>query len=169
MTVIAAIELHYLVALGEAAREADGGHAGLGAGIAHTDLLHAGCCFADELRHRDFEGVRNAEAGPLLCGVLNSSDNFGVGMAQDGWAPGADVVDVIVAIDVKNMRPGGAVDEERLAADRAKRPDRRVHATRDVLERLRKEGFRPGPRNHVTVKIELEICTSTELEWENAQ
>src|SRR5688572_16451612 len=52
-------------------------------------------------------------------------------MAEDQRAPRADPIDVAVPVDVDELEPLTARDEDRmLAADRAHRPDRRVHATR---------------------------------------
>ena len=66
VTVVAAVELDDFVALGEAPREADGGHAGFGAGIGHAHFFDARHKLADQFRHGDFRGVGNAKARAVL-------------------------------------------------------------------------------------------------------
>ena len=63
---------------------------------------------------------------------LTACDDLGVGVAQDHGAPGADVVDVAVAVGVEDIGPGGAGEEDRVAADAAEGPHRGVHAPGDV-------------------------------------
>ena len=48
-------------------------------------------------------------------------------MAQDHRAPRADVVDVLVAVDVEEIGPLSPRHKRRLAAHRPKRPCRAVH------------------------------------------
>src|SRR3546814_7385441 len=50
-------------------------------------------------------------------------------VAGDHRPPRTDVVDVAVAVDIEQVRPFGALDEERLAADRLERTYRRVYAS----------------------------------------
>src|SRR5262245_35152409 len=51
-----------------------------------------------------------------------------MGMSQDQRSPGADVIEILVPVDIKEMGPGPARDEQRLATDRAEGPCRTVHA-----------------------------------------
>src|SRR4249919_295002 len=51
-------------------------------------------------------------------------------MADDHRSPRADVVDVMVAVDVHQVRALRALDEERFAADRFERAHRRIDAAR---------------------------------------
>ena len=55
------------------------------------------------------------------------------GVAQDHRSPGAEVVDVAVAVRVPQVRAFGARDEWRIAADGAKGADRRVDAAGEEL------------------------------------
>src|ERR1039458_10019055 len=148
MPVIAAVELDDLVALREPPRQADGRHARLGARVAHPHLLHAGHPAANHLCQRDLERVRDAEARAGFRRRLDGLDNPGMRMAEDGRPPGADVVDILIAVHVPHPRAFRFVDEERLAADGAERPHRRVHTAGDVLERLGKELLGFSPRSH---------------------
>ena len=55
-------------------------------------------------------------------------------MAENSRSPSADVIDVIVAIHIKDMRALGFVDEKGLAADGAKGAHRRVHSPGNPLQ-----------------------------------
>ena len=50
-------------------------------------------------------------------------------MAEDGGAPGADVIDVFDPIDIPNSCAFRTRNEKRIAADIAKRADWRIDAT----------------------------------------
>ena len=56
-----------------------------------------------------------------------------VGVAEDHRSPGADVIEVAVAVDIDELGPFGMVDEDRLAAHPAEGPGRAVHAPGDKL------------------------------------
>ena len=60
-------------------------------------------------------------------------DHVGHGVAQNQRPPGADVVDVLVAVGIPDIGTFAAHQERRIAAHGAERPDRRVHASRDEL------------------------------------
>ena len=100
------------------------------------------------LRHRDFERIRNAEAGAVFGGGLDGGNDFRMRVAENGRSPGADVVDVFVAIHVPDARALGFVDEERLAADGAEGADGRVHAAGNVFQGFGEKRFGFGSRNH---------------------
>ena len=70
-------------------------------------------------------------------------------MAENRWAPGADVIDVFVAIDVPHARAFGFVDEKRLAAHGAERAHGRIHAAGDAIEGLREKFFGLNVRHHI--------------------
>jgi hypothetical protein len=59
-----------------------------------------------------------AEAGADGERAFERLENRRVAMAQQQRAPGADVIDVLVAIDVEDVGPLAARDEHRLAAHR---------------------------------------------------
>src|ERR1051326_219466 len=134
MAMIASIELDDFVAFGKSAREADGGHRGFRARVAHANFLHAWHQRADQFRHRDLEWVGNAEARACLRRLPDRLDNFGMGMAEDGRPPGADIIHVFVTVHVPDARAFGFVYEKRLAADRAKRAPGRVHPPGEAFE-----------------------------------
>ena len=138
MAVIATIELDDFVSLRESARETNGGHARFRAGVAHADFLNAGHRGTDQFRHRHLEGIRDSETGAVFRRLLDRLEDFRMGMAKNRRAPGADIVEVFIAIHIPDARAPGLLDKERLPAHRAKRAHGRVDATRDVLQGLGK-------------------------------
>ncbi len=68
---------------------------------------------------------------PRSAAACTASSTGAKRVAVDQRAPGADVVDVGVAVDVGDLRARRVVDEDRLAADRAHRADGRVDAARE--------------------------------------
>jgi hypothetical protein len=133
MAVVAAVELHEAVAAGETTREADGGHRGLGAAADHAHFLNAGHPLADRAGHFDLVEIRDAEADAVLGGVVDRLDHRNRRMAENGRAPGADVVDHAAVIDIVDAAAFGALHEEGIAADVAEGAHGRVHAAGDVL------------------------------------
>ena len=79
-------------------------------------------------RQFDLERAGRAEAQALLDGLGHRGNDFGMGMAGDHRPPGADVVDVSIAVDVDQVGALGAFDERRRAADRGERAYRRIDA-----------------------------------------
>src|SRR5215831_11046752 len=120
MAVVTAIEFDNLVAFGESARETNGGHGRFGARIAHAYFLDARHERTNQLRHRDFEWIGNPKTRAVLGGVLDRLDDFRMRMAEDRRAPGSDVVNIIIAINVPNVRSFGFVDEKWLPSDSSK-------------------------------------------------
>jgi len=64
-----------------------------------------------------------AVAGALRRGSRDGLDDRRMRVAEDQRTPGADPVDVVVAVDVGDREAGGALDEDRVAPDRVHRPD----------------------------------------------
>src|ERR1700674_445888 len=65
-------------------------------------------------------------------------------VAEDHRPPGTDVVDVLLAIGVPEIRTLRAFDEPRRAADRAKRAHRRVHTAGNGFLGAFEESFISG-------------------------
>ena len=65
---------------------------------------------------------------PRSAACVQRRDHLRMGVPQDHRPPGADVIDVAIAVDVEQIGPFAAREENRLAADAAKRPRRAVHA-----------------------------------------
>jgi hypothetical protein len=86
---------------------------------------------ADFLGDFDFGFGRRAEREAVREHALHRFEHFGMHVAENHRAPGADVVDVAGAVRVPEVRALRANDKARRAADRAERPHRRIHAAGD--------------------------------------
>ena len=116
------------VPAGESAGQADGAHRGFGAGADQPHFFDRRHRLDDQFGQFAFGLGRRAEARSPGRGRLHRLDHLRMGMAQDHRPPGADVVDVAIAIDVEQIGPFAAGEEDRLAADSAKRPGRAIDA-----------------------------------------
>src|SRR5262249_21581343 len=72
-----------------------------------------------------------AEGHAAAHRLLDGADDARVGVAEDQRPPRADVVEVLVAVEVVEVRPVAAGDEQRLAADGAERAGGAVDAAGD--------------------------------------
>ncbi len=111
----------------------------------------------DLLRQLDLGRGGGAVAGPAGGRFGDGGDDRGLRVPEDQRAPGADPVEVAVAVDIDQLAALAALDEDRVAADLAHRADRRVdaagkNAERAVVELRRTLETRnarpPRPRNH---------------------
>jgi hypothetical protein len=116
------------IAAGEAAREADGAHGRLGAGGDQAHHLQPRQQPRQQFGHLDLGFRRRAESQSPHYGVLHRLDHLGMGVAQHQRAPGADVVDVALAVGVPHIRAFAAREEARRAADRAEGAHWRIDA-----------------------------------------
>ena len=135
VAVVGAGELQQLRAAGRRAGEADRAHRGLGARRGHAQHLDAGHAAADLLGEVDLARRRGAEARAALRRVGDRRDDLRVGVAGDERPPRAHPVDVRVLVDVEDLAARAALHEQRVAADRAHRPDGRVHAAGQDVQR----------------------------------
>jgi len=119
VAVVAAFEFDDLVAPGEAARQAQRGHGGFGAGVDHADFLDAGHPLANEARHFHFQRIWNAETDAVCRRFADGGEDDFRRVAEDGGAPGADVINEFIAVDIPNVGALGALDKERFAAHAA--------------------------------------------------
>ncbi len=128
---VGAGELDHDLAAGDGARQADRAHRRLGPGAGHPHHLDR-----REARRRPPRPAATsaAVAAPKLVprfGRLDHRrDHRRLGVAEDQRAPGADPVEVAVAVDVEQLAALAALDEDRVAADLPHRPHRRVDAAR---------------------------------------
>ena len=124
MTVVAALEFDDLIAPREATSEPDGRHRGLGAGADHADFFDRWDPIGDHLRHLDFVRIRDSVGDAFLGRFMDCAGDGERGMAEDVWAPRADVVDVGFAIGVLDTRTLGAFHEKGVTIDVFKGPNR---------------------------------------------
>lgn len=145
MAVVAAFELHDLVAACEAARETQRAHGRLGARGHQPHLFDGRHETADFLGHDHFGFGRRAEAEALRHRGLHGGNDVGMQMADDHWPPRADVVDIARALGVPHVGALGAGDETRGAAHGAESAHGRVDpAGNGLLGALEKGGVGGG-------------------------
>ena len=148
MTVIAAIEFDDLIALSETTCQTDRGHSRFRARVAHPHLFDAGNHGANQFGHGHLKRIGNAETDPVGGGCLHRLNNLSMCVTKDGRAPGSYIIHVFIAVDVPDPGALGLIDKERLTANGAKRPDRRIDPAGNVFQGLCKKLFGFGPRDH---------------------
>ncbi len=119
VAVIAALEFDDDFAAGGGAGQADGGHGGLSAGADEAQFLNGGIAGNNALGEIGLGGRGGAEAGRVACRALDGFNHGREGVAQDHGAPGAEVVDVAIAVGVDEIGALGALNEGRSAANGA--------------------------------------------------
>ena len=129
VAVIAALELDDDLAPGGGAGQANGRHGRLSAGADEAHLFDGRIAGDDAFGQVGLGCRGSAEAGGVARGAFNGFDNRGKGVAQNHRPPGAEVVDVAVAVRVGDPGSVGALDKRWRAAHCAKRPHRRVDPT----------------------------------------
>src|SRR5690349_20894396 len=133
MAVIAAFEFDDEVAIREPARHADGGHGRFGARVHQTYHFDGRDSLADGFRQLDFALGGRAEAGAGCERFARCLHDGRMRVAQQQRSPGADVIDILVAVRIEDVRALAARDEQRRSADAAESSHRRIDAARDVL------------------------------------
>ena len=128
VAVIAAIELYDLAAAGKAPGGPDGAHHRLGAGVHHPHHLNGGNQLADSLRHHHLDLRGGAVAQAPGAGVGHRLPDLGPVVAQNHGTPGADVVNVGLAVGIGHIGAVGGGDEPGGHANGAKGPDGAVYA-----------------------------------------
>ena len=134
--VVAAGKLYHKVSAGKPARDPDGAHRRLGPGVHQPHHLDRWRKLANQLGHLDFALGRGPETRPRFDDVVQGLGHFRVPVPQNQRPPGADVVDVGMAVRVVEMRARAALDKHRIAAHGPERPRRRVDAAGNLLSRL---------------------------------
>ena len=148
VAVVGAGELDQRLAPRGGARQPDRAHRGLGARRGHAQHVDAGHPLGDQLGQLHLAGGRGAVGRAQAGGLGHRRDHVRVRVPEDQRAPGADVVHVDVAVDVGDLGAVGALDEDRIAPDRAHRAHRRVDPSREELRgtAIELRGARVGQR-----------------------
>src|ERR1019366_5416246 len=138
---IAAFELHRKVAAREPARRPYGRHGGFGAGVDQPHHFHARYGIADGFGQIDFPLRRRAEAGARFERLAHGFYDRRVAVPEQQRSPRTHVVDVLVAIDVEDVRSLAASDEGRSAALASEGAHGRVDPSRNYFLCSLKSGF----------------------------
>jgi len=129
--VITTFKLDDAITLGESAGQADGRHGGFRSGADEAHHLHARHGFDDEFGELGFAGSGSAETGAVARGALDRCDDFWMRVPEDERSPGADVVDVLVAVGVPHAGARTSNNDGRIAADRFEGARGRIDSTGD--------------------------------------
>mmetsp|Transcript_11265 Transcript_11265/g.28891 ORF Transcript_11265/g.28891 Transcript_11265/m.28891 type:complete len:438 (+) Transcript_11265:144-1457(+) len=116
MAVVAADELDDLLALGVGAHETQHRQAGLRARVHKAHHLHRRHTVDNHLAQDVLQLAGSTEAGALRDLGNQGLVDLVAGVAADSRAPGADVVDVLVAVHVKGIRSLDLVKHDGVAA-----------------------------------------------------
>src|SRR6186713_1346936 len=125
--VITTVELDNLVAPGETTGESNTRHRRFRSAIDHADFFNRRHPFADEVRHLDFKGIRNAETDAARSGRAERVEDDLWCVPENCRAPRSHVVEVFISIDIPDSRAFRALDKKRFSVQSAKGADGRIH------------------------------------------
>ena len=131
VAMITACEFDNEIATGESASQSHGAHRRFRAGRDHAHHLDRRHRFVNQFREFAFEFGRSAIAAAVASRFDRGMDHTRVRMPQNHRPPGADIVDVTVAIDVEEISALSARDEDGFSADGAERSRRAVDSAGD--------------------------------------
>jgi hypothetical protein len=150
MPMVTPLELDNPVSPRDPAGQPNGAHSRLSPGVHKSDQLDRGDRLNDHAGQHRLPLGRCAIAYPKRCSLLNRFDDGGVSMADDHRPPGADIVDVAMAIDVVEAAAMCLLDHHRLSTHGLKRTHGAVHPPRQKASGLLKKRFRTRTSRHTT-------------------
>src|SRR5258708_39751208 len=130
MAVVAAFKLDDVLAIRISTGQSYGRHGCFRAGTDEADLFDRRECLNHGFREFGFNRSACAKAGAVTVDLLHRLDHAGKSMAKDERAPGADVVDVLIAIGVPYARALAAHEIRRLSPYGFECPHPRIHTAR---------------------------------------
>ena len=131
MAMVAPGEFYDFVSPRVGAGNPDGAHGGLRAGVHQPKQLHGGHGRVDKPGQLHLALSRSTEGRTAGRPLLHRHHHSRMGVAQDERSPGADVVDVFVAVHVPDAGALATPDEGRLATHGAEGADGAVHPAGD--------------------------------------
>ena len=131
MAVVAAFELDDLFAASGPARQADGAHTGFGTRTDQANHVQAGHELDDFFGQLHLALGGCAETEAFQQRFLHRFHHSRVAVAQDHGAPGADVVDVLLAVGIPKIGALCPLHKAWRATHRFEGPYGRVHTTRN--------------------------------------
>ena len=116
-----------MFAAGHSASKSNGRHGGFSAGADEAEPFNGGIAGDDAFGEIGFCRGRSAKTGGVAGRALNGIDGGREGVTEDHGAPGAEVVDVAIAVGIG--KPGAlcAREERRRSAHSAEGAHGRVH------------------------------------------
>ncbi len=141
------------VPAGVAACRTDRAHDGLGAAVHQANLLRCGATRLNKFGELRLPFCRRPERETAGTGFLYRLYDLRAGVPQDARAPGADVVNKLIAVHVEDPVAGGMVNEQWCPAHSVEGANRRVHASWHEALGLGKQFFRP-------LRVQTHACSS---------
>ena len=155
MTMVATVKFDDLVSSSKASSHSYGTHTCLCSRVAHTHFVHTGKQFLDQLRHSRFIRIWNPKTGSPFRSRLDRLNNSRMGMPKDGWPPGTDVINVIVAIHIPNVGAFCTIHKEWFPPNGSESPDGRIDSSRNMFQRSCKKFLRSICQSHKFFRIGL--------------
>jgi len=128
--VVAAVELDDLFALGVRAHQPQHAHARLGARVGEAHHLDRRHRVDHHLGELVLERAGRTEGRALVHRLLDRSEHTVVRVTHDRWAPRADVVHVLVPVDIVRLAALSAVEDDGFTAHRLEGAHRRGDTAR---------------------------------------
>ena len=128
MPVVAAFEFQDLIAARIASCDAQCAHRRFCARRYHADHFDRWHPFLDEFRHVVLKDGRCAERCAACRLFLDGFHHFRMGVAQNQRAPGQDIIDIRITVNVRDGRAVSGLHENRVHIDRFECAHRAVDA-----------------------------------------
>ena len=126
MPVIAALKLDDLVPPGKSSCSTNSTHYCLCAGVYHTHHFYAGNDLVNQFCHFHFQ-CRGSTVTQAIFQLIPDSFQHNVRIvSQNHRPPGADIIDIDVAVLIVEVLVFGTLNKPRRTAHRLKRPHRRI-------------------------------------------
>lgn len=122
VSVIAPRKLQDLIPLGIGPHQSQNRETGLGTRVDKSHHLYRGYSVDHHLSQLVLQLTGRAKTGTLVQLGMQSLDDLVVGMPTNGRTPGTHVVDVLVAVHVKHVRPLHVVEDDGSTSYRLKSP-----------------------------------------------
>jgi hypothetical protein len=119
MAMIVTSEFDYLLTACGPACQPNGAHRSFGSATDQSNFFNRWDGIDNKLSQFRFASSGSPETGPLLCCFLDCVDHNGMGVAQNHWSPTADVVEIMIAIDVYQEWASTALHKQWMATDSA--------------------------------------------------
>ena len=135
MAMVTAIELNDFWSSRKSAGKAKCAHRRFGARTDEPQPLDGRHKSANQFSQFDFKLSGRAEGCSRGGSFLNGANNLWTGMSQNQRPPGTDKIDILLSININDIRSRAARDEAWKTADGLPRSHRAIHSARNFLAR----------------------------------